>query len=347
MTHGWDVQVYTEWIEDLPFDHDYPITTRKVYRNKRDWAIKAAWSLLTDWRNRSFSRFVQRQEGKNAPRPAIVLCTTFSTFPLRAARDLARSLGVPFIADIRDVDEQVPGAQYQSHRAWWTKPFRAWYSQVNIRRRNKVLREATALTTISPWHVEFLKQFNTNVHLVYNGYDERVFKPEHVSTDQFYIRYIGRLYDFQTEAAQLVREAVEELGMDNIVLEFIHAGLTREQVVQKLNSSSVVLVFTSKATHGMMTTKFYEALGCERPVLCVPDDEGVLANTIRSTHAGGVADTKEQIKQFLLERYNEWQLKGYTQQRTRNNYVYSRAHQAEQFESILNNSVALKTRIAP
>ena len=84
----------------------------------------------------------------------------------------------------------------------------------------------------------------------------------------------------------------------------------------------------------MMTTKFYEALGCEKPVLCVPSDESVLAATIRDTNAGIATDNKEEIKQFILEKYHEWQANGYTHQEVRHKEQFSREYQARQFEEL-------------
>ena len=84
----------------------------------------------------------------------------------------------------------------------------------------------------------------------------------------------------------------------------------------------------------MMTTKFYEALGCEKPVLCVPSDESVLAATIRDTNAGIATDNKEEIKQFILEKYREWKANGCTHQAVQHKEQFSREYQARQFEEL-------------
>ena len=95
-----------------------------------------------------------------------------------------------------------------------------------------------------------------------------------------------------------------------------------------------MVVLTSKDTHGMMTTKFFEALGCEKPVLCCPSDEGCLAQAIHDTNAGLASSDINEIKAFILDQYHEWQVKGYTHQTVINKEQFSRQHQAEQFEEL-------------
>jgi hypothetical protein len=75
-------------------------------------------------------------------------------------------------------------------------------------------------------------------------------------------------------------------------------------------------------------------LGCEKPVLCTPSDNGLLAQTIRDTHAGLASSDIEEIKAFILDKYHEWKATGYTHQAVRNKESFSREKQAEQFEQL-------------
>lgn len=338
---GYDLTVYTEQIEDtLPFQHSYPVHYWRIYRNPFDWALKSFWSLLTDWRNRQFTyRVRQRIAGEHFD---LIFCTTFSTFPLPTAAAIARERHIPWIADLRDLDEQIAGAQYQSHRQWFLRPFRTWYSRINIRRRNQALQSATEVITVSPWHVQLLRTLTKSpVRLIYNGFAPEIYQFEAVRSPEFIISYIGRLYEFQQEAVSMIRQAVNELNLPDLRLRFIHSGLTNLQVAQQINRSSIMLVFTSRKTHGMMTTKFFEAFGCEKPVLCIPSDEGVLAQTIRDTNAGLATDNLELIKTFIRTRYQEWKTNGYTRQPVINKNQFSRLTEAHQFEDCIRHSANL------
>ena len=84
----------------------------------------------------------------------------------------------------------------------------------------------------------------------------------------------------------------------------------------------------------MMGTKFYEILGVEKPCLCLNSDEECLANAIQKTHAGLAATNVEDVKSFVLEKYQEWQQYGYTRQAVINKEQFTRQHEAEQFEQL-------------
>ena len=96
-----------------------------------------------------------------------------------------------------------------------------------------------------------------------------------------------------------------------------------------------MLVLTSPNTHGMLTTKFYEALGCEKPILCVPSDNGALAELIEYTNAGISTNDIKQIQAFIQEKYNEWQQNGFTYQVTSHREKFSRETQCEFMETII------------
>jgi hypothetical protein len=102
-----------------------------------------------------------------------------------------------------------------------------------------------------------------------------------------------------------------------------------------------VLVLSNKATQegpkGIMTTKFFEALGTEKPVLCVRSDEACLASAIEKTNAGVAATNVEEVKAFLLEKYQQWRQQGYTQHAVNQveKSLFSRQEQAQAFENII------------
>ena len=342
---GHDVTLITEQYQPLPFEHSYPIHTIRMYSGgSLDWFIKTVWTLLTDWHNRAFAqKSLQLSVISHQPWD-YVLCTSFSDFPLGAAKRLADQLHVPLICDIRDLDEQVDDSTYQyKHQHRWLMPFRRIYRAIHIRRRNQVLRAAQAITTVSQWHADFIKAFNPNTYVVYNGYDARQFYPQDIVTDTFRITYIGSLFEWQKPALEKVRQVIEELNKSKIknqksqILLDLHTPkcnpISHDCLGDAIRQSSIMLVLTSEHTHGMLTTKFYEALGCEKPILCVPSDQGALADLMAYTHAGIATDDIDAIRQFILARYQEWQDKGFTRQDTRHRDEFARQAQYDQFYS--------------
>ena len=85
-----------------------------------------------------------------------------------------------------------------------------------------------------------------------------------------------------------------------------------------------------------MTTKFFEALGTEKPVLCVPSDKECLAEVIQETNAGLAASSVQEIQAFILDKYAEWKAKGFTRQpvNAELKQLFTRQYQAQQFENI-------------
>lgn len=345
---GWLLDVYVEKSEILDFPHDYPIHEITLTHGTMDWMLKTLWTLLTDWKSRAFTRQVLKQIGDT--RYDAVFCTTFSSFPLQSALAIAEHLQIPLHADIRDLDEQIDGAQYQSHRAWWTVFFRDWYKQVNIRRRNRVLRASASISTISPWHVEFIRKMNQHVHLVYNGFDAQLFSPKDIPTPTFRITYMGRLYSESFQDPTPLLQAVEELGISDIEVHFytnpdgqervrdkafVHDYVPPTEVPLLLQESSILVVLTNTGAHGMMTTKYYEALGVEKPILCIPNDGGCLAQVIQDTQSGLASGDVEEIKSFILGKYMEWKEKGFTRQKVQGKEQFSRQYQAQLMEEIL------------
>ncbi|MBR6065115.1 MAG: glycosyltransferase [Paludibacteraceae bacterium] len=338
---GFAVTLLTETSEPLPFAHNYPIETIRMYSgNTFDWFVKTVWTLLTDWHNRVFAkRALTTLHGGFD----LVLCTAFSDFPLGAAQRIAQTLQVPLICDIRDLDEQVDDSRYQyQHQQWWLMPFRRLYRAIHIRRRNKVLRAANAITTVSPWHKDFIQNITANsvpVYTIYNGFDEQQFYPENIRTEQFTITYIGSLFHWQIPALEKVKQAVEGIRIQMDIHTPQDHPVAHDRLGDAIRRSGIMLVLTSPNTHGMLTTKFYEALGCAKPILCVPSDQGALAELMAYTNAGIATDDIEAIKAFILQHYRSWEQNGFTAQQTQHREEFSREAQTKQMEQILLSTI--------
>jgi len=334
---GYDVTVLTEAYQALDFAHTYPIETIRMYSGGTlDWFFKTVWTLLTDWHNRAFARKILNHKFEIINRKYdAVICTAFSDFPLGAALRIAKQLQVPLICDIRDLDEQVDESTYQyRHQSAWLMPFHRLYRAIHIRRRNKVLRAADAITTVSPWHADFIRSItihHTPITVIYNGFDHKQFYPENIPTEQFTITYIGSLFEWQKPALEKVQAIADELQIPLEIHTPQQDPIPHNQLGDAIRRSTIMLVLTSEHTHGMLTTKFYEALGCEKPVLCVPSDKGSLAELIAYTNAGIASDDAEAIKAFILEKYNEWQQHGFTRQATQHRNEFTREAQYDQF----------------
>lgn len=305
----------------------------------------------------------------------LILCSSYRTFPLYASLLLARKEKLPLVADLRDIIEQYTGDEFIAHRisgpSWWRKLITSLYRKRSISLRNKVLRKSSFVTTVSPWHVSILKKYNLNTQLIYNGYDPELFYPADIESKCFYITYTGRILSIAMRDPGLLFEAVERLAEDNIITPdtfrirwFVdessekilekeeqkypslmpyteyHGYVPASEIPRVLNESSILLQLTNKSgnngPNGMMTTKFFESLAVEKPILSVRGDEGALEDAINCTKCGLSAHNEEETYDFIKAHYLRWR-ENIPYESTADRHEirkFSRKEQAEQFMQI-------------
>lgn len=380
----WEPTVVTEKVDGTMFTFltdTCPATYISFYRTGTGWKSKLDWAkvffadLLFGYKDRVMVKTAEQLIRKNAF--DLILCSTYRTYPLPAALKLAQKYGLPLIVDNRDIMEQFPKDKFFSHNLpslfGLEKLFSAYFRRKLLKDRNRVLRAADCITTVSPWHVEFLKQYNPNVRLIYNGFDPELFYPEHTPTNQFTITFTGRLVSPAMGNPGMLFGALQRLADENILTpatcrvdwytnesteriirmeaekfksagDFLrfHRFLPANEIPPVLRRSSVLLIMCTKSNEnnmkGLMSTKFFEALGVEKPVLCVQSDEDCLEATIRETQSGLAARTEQEAYLFLLDAYKQWKEQGFTSSPVRREAVdrFSRKEQALQFIELFN-----------
>lgn len=371
----WQPVIFSEQMPGVEFSTDVcPLYQMPYYSGggKVKWAWLSCLNYLLQYKDIRLQRYIERNIDLNGVE--IILCSSFNLFPLTTARRLSKKYGIPLVTDLRDIAEQWGDNIYFStrsaHRHTIVNRVFSLLESINIRRRNRVIRHANAVVTVSPWHRDFLSVINPRTHLIYNGYDATAFTPAGVRDQTFRIVYTGRLYSIEFRRPHLLLQAIHELDAEGLIspdtvsidwyiggdgqsdLDALirhydvtqycryHQYVPADEIPALLNRASIVLQLASRASdsgpHGMMTTKFFEALGVEKPLLCVESDEECLAQTIRETNAGLSASDIDSVKRFIMEKYAEWQSVGYTRQPVNQDSkpYFSRQYQAKQFEKI-------------
>lgn len=350
-------------------------STRYSLLRKIQWIVVMLLDLLFHYKDRKMCQVaakVLRQQDYQA-----ILCSTYRTFPLPAAARLAQQSGLPFFADLRDIIEQYAADEFIAHPLplphWVNHYLNGYFRRRLLHDRNQALAMAVAVTTVSSWHVQTLKVYNPHTYLIYNGYDPEVFFPEIIASKQFTITYTGRLLSLALRDPSLLLAAIQRLGQAQAIqpetFQVVwYTDTTSQSLIKQeadrfgvspymdyrgyvpaaeiphiLNQSSVLLLLTNKAEknklQGIMTTKFFEYMAVEKPILCVRSDEACLAETIQRTHSGLAATQVEEVCQFLLHYYKEWQVKGYTTSAVDHDQLrqFSRREQANLFAQLIEN----------
>lgn len=352
----------------------YPIEYYKFKKGifaKIEWLLKFVFNLISDFKGRYF---YQKSKHLFSNRYDIVISSTSFTFPLPTAAKVARKLHIPLVVDLRDIAEQSPDDNY--FLAISPPPILGnfiykVYKKVYIARRNKAIAQAQSVTTVSPWHVKTLSTINPHTHLIYNGFDESVFVPTSANNTKFTITYFGRIFNEKMRDPHLLMQALQMLKDENKITtsncavkwyvepsgkeiianialkheltafmeynDFVHP----EVLPKLMNDSSVLLILCStlseKRFYGMMTTKFFEALGCNRPVLCIPHPHDHLAELIEQNDCGLVGSNVTEVKLFLEEKITEWINNNRVEGRLNNEQrmQFSRLMGAQRLENII------------
>ncbi|MDE5605776.1 MAG: hypothetical protein K2I68_00545, partial [Bacteroidales bacterium] len=93
---------------------------------------------------------------------------------------------------------------------------------------------------------------------------------------------------------------------------------------------------SDRRPQGVLTTKLFEAIGMEKPILCVRSDEGPIAGLLRENGQGCAASTVEEVEAFLAAAHAQWKAQGYTHApgKPELRRQYRRDEQARQFERL-------------
>lgn len=374
--HGWQCCIITEMDNDTPLPitpllithYPLPITQYTIHQMPTYRNLIA--DKLFGAKEKALAAFAEKQV--DIASFDLILCASYYYFPLQAANLLAQRYHKPLIIDLRDIAEQWGQLDYYT-RSFTGIPFvdtiaKRLYTYINNHQRNRALRAAQAVTTVSPWHQQLLAQYNPSTHLIYNGFDDETFVAQDLPTQRFDITFMGKYYAHYHDCPKLLFAALRnlivkgEIEQKHIGVHFytnpqgqqafaqlaqqymledlveVHDYIPRSELVNKMHQSSILLVLTTSAklhgTHGIMGTKFYEILGVEKPCLCLTSDDDCLAATIQQTHAGLAAHNVEEVEAFVLDKYHEWQQNGYTHQQVTNKQHFTRQYEAKQFEQL-------------
>jgi len=286
----------------------------------------------------------------------IILCSTWKLFPLNIACRIAKSYKIPWIADLRDIEEQYPVKDFYLLEI---------HNKICIRRRNILLKKACAVNVVSRKHKEMLSCYGINSNVIYNGFDPDLFKISSFhKLEKFKIIYTGMFSDYKASQdisplfsaiSQLFnnedidyqncriqffadlnsREIANNLAKKYNIINFIDTFeyISYTEIPKVLNDASILILLVPRRNMGIMTTKLYEYLGVGRPILCIWNDEGEIEEIINKSGAGIAAKSEEEIKSFIKIKYDEWLKTGYTDSCVNRDYVmqFSRKKQAKQF----------------
>lgn len=277
------------------------------------------------------------------------------------AKKLKYKYQVPWIADFRDL---------------WTQNH--YYAHTKIRTlverklEIKTLAMADALVTISPYLAEKLKELHKmNVYSITNGFSDEGTNNFPVRlTDKFTITYTGILYQSKRDPIKLfqtINELFEKkvINPNDIEIRFyghkeswleeeiksfkleriarMYGTVDRMTALNKQRESQLLLLllWDHPEEKNVATGKLFDYLGSKRPILGIGGYKGFVDEIMNETNTGIFATSLDEIKNYLVNSYNEWKKNGQVSYHGNISNInkYSQREMAKKFSEILNSII--------
>lgn len=277
------------------------------------------------------------------------------------AAEAKLALGCPWIADFRDLWNVDEDSLYDR---------KGVVGAIQRRTERTILSTADALVAVSdPWAARLHNRYPAKTsYAIMNGFDpEEVATGEGSVTSKFTITHTGILYQGKRDPSVLLeslRELIDsgEIDSSDLLLRFygpeepfmpsllrryglervteLRPSVPRPQMLAVQRESQILLVlnWTGQTENGGHTGKVFEYLAAARPILAHGGVRGVLANLLEETQAGVHVESKDEMRQVLLQSYREYKRCGRVLYRGNTSAIerYSQREMTKKFARVLN-----------
>jgi glycosyltransferase involved in cell wall biosynthesis len=260
----------------------------------------------------------------------VILSTYNPTVPHLIASKFKRQTSIPWVADYRDLWSHNPYLKK-------TQPFQ----YVEERWEKRVMRNCDYFVSVSEPLAKDLEAFHSKkAEVIFNGFDEEDFKDIVPPTVKFTITYTGQIYSPTIDPTPLF-EALAELkkegtiSPDNIEVRFFGKFLVHDPIalskqysldgivktygfipfnesIKKQKESTILLlmVWNDPLAAGVVTSKIFEYMAAQKPVLAIGYHGGSLENLMRESGIGIVVNKASQVKEILTKWLGEFEQNG-------------------------------------
>ena len=274
---------------------------------------------------------------------------------------LHKEFKIPWVADFRDGWKLNHVTRYNRDifnrfLQWWEYQF-----------EKKYLSHCNFITAPDPYLGTALCELHKkNFKVIYNGFDGFLNKELVDQTAALILTHTGTLTAGQ-EVEFLLQAMLElhnekkitpsEIQIKFIGLEYYPAQnsrvknfdsslepylkstprIAREQALKNNSTSDFLIAFTEK-NYQAIYAKVYDYIAARKPILVLPDDNGLLGRLINETRSGIAFQNMEALKKFLLEQIQEKKTGKNRFEISPDNEIvlfYTRKNQAEQFVQTL------------
>lgn len=234
---------------------------------------------------------------------------------------LSKKYHLPWVADYRD--------DWTTSEIIHPKGIVARFlHQVQQRSEQKWVGSASVITSVSDVYTDRIAKFvEVKGITVLNGFDTLLPKIPYEDSTTFKITYNGTLYATQ-DVESFLRAVIRCIPVFNekikIQVQFpgvaydplqekrikqrivgyeshflITPRISKSEVILMQQTSDLLLMLTHKGKKGIPSSKLYEYLSLQKPILCFPSDLDVVAQTLMDTGTGIILETEQELYDFI------------------------------------------------
>lgn len=322
--------------------------------------IRSVDKLSYSWTNEVKSKFWKKYNSEF--KPDIIIGTYGPIGNIMVAKFLSKKLGVPWIAEIRDLISQYSADIVEGYK-------KSKYLDFIVEKH--LLSSSKSIITVTNGFKRVLnKIYNKKIKVIYNGWDNFLQKSSEIELDDSdnsdYLYYAGSFYEHRLNSLYILIDALKELnkqrcikliirsmGPDELnkkIISYIKKLDMSEKIVIKkpCNSSTIQMeqrnsminiVLSDINTNNFFLTstipgKLMELINCNSPILAIATPNSEIAYILKSTNKGIVSSSKKEIIDYI-QRYKYLKYIG----NKKNIYKYSRKFQTKKLCQFLDKNI--------
>ena len=261
-------------------------------------------------------------------RPDLIYASALPFTSLRIANVLSRKIGVPWVAEFRDlwVDN------HYNYAPFWRRGIDRFFER-------QVIRSCSFLVTVSePLATTLSKRHKKETLVILNGYElptnKRIQSKDNSAPLE--IVYTGMIYPGRRDPS-LLFEAISKLNWSerDVIVNFygrtlpglqklidsyglrnianVHSSVAHKQAlnIQRDADILLLLLWNTKAEEGVFTGKLFEYIGARRQIICLGMRDGAAASLIKNRELGVVVKSSPELQQQLIKWLKEKRTKGF------------------------------------
>ena len=295
----------------------------------------------------------------------VIIATGEPFILFRHAYYLSKKFNIPWIADYRD------GWTTNYNTLFKIGVFNLFLMKNYFRKAEKRYVNTSSLitTTANAIKNDISSIFpRKDISVLYNGYFHELINNlelKQQNNELFEIAYAGTIYPYQRleiflDGLELFTKKIPDAkiqisfyGIDfkapessrvlnykkelnKYIKVFEHKPQT--EVLKELSKANLLLLLANK-NYKQVYAKIFEYIALKRKIVLVENDEGDVAEIIKSTNAGVMCNNSESVAEYLEMFYNEFLNNGFVKCDSMNYEIYSREKQTSLYSEIIKKIV--------